>query len=150
MSEQIEASSLLACFVQVRLLASKDKVLGHSADHTQSPNLLETHMMKTPTGVGILSAPQQTVISTAHTTPLAMQTQLVFLGARDAPLNISFQQADWECINKECKQKLIHQNNQRENAALKPYTCGVGDRVMIMQDPNRKHGSLMDSSVRSR
>ena len=58
---------------------------------------------------------------------------------RDALLNISFQ-ADWEYI-KERKQNLILQNNKRENATRKPYTYSVGEQVMILQDPNRKHGA---------
>ena len=53
-------------------------------------------------------------------------------------LNISFQ-ADWNYI-KERKQKRILQNNKQENAKRKPYNYGIGDKVMIILDPNRKHG----------
>ena len=108
------------------------------------PHLIRTLQIRTKDDLdpdfkwsGLLSAVRRAVVSTVHTTLLATPTQLVF--GRDALLNISFQ-ADWEYI-KERKQKLIRQNNHRENATRKPYTYGVGDRVMIMQDPNRKHGS---------
>ena len=53
-------------------------------------------------------------------------------------LNISFQ-ADWNYI-KERKQKRILQNNKQENAKRKPYNYGIGEKVMIILDPNRKHG----------
>ena len=58
---------------------------------------------------------------------------------RDAILNVSFQ-ADWNYI-KERKQRLILQNNKRENATRKDHVYTVGDHVMISQDTNRKHGS---------
>ena len=85
---------------------------------------------------GILSAVRRAVNSTVHTTLRATPTQLVF--GRDALLNVSFQ-ADWEYI-KERKQKLILQNNKRENATRRDHTYSVGDKVMITQNPNRKHG----------
>ena len=86
---------------------------------------------------GILSAVRQAVTSTVHTTSRATSTQLVF--GRNALLNISFQ-ADWQYI-KDRKQKLIIQNNKKENAKRIPHEYGVGARVMIKQDPNRKHSS---------
>ena len=58
---------------------------------------------------------------------------------RDAILNVSFQ-ADWEYI-KERKQRLILQNNKRENATRVEHRYWQDDRVMILQDPNRKHGA---------
>ena len=85
---------------------------------------------------GILAAVRRAVNSTVHTTLRATPTQLVF--ARDALLNVSFQ-ADWEYI-KERKQRLIVQNNKRENATRCEHTYSVGDRVMVKQDPHRKHG----------
>ena len=75
--------------------------------------------------------------STVHTTLRATPTQLVF--GRDAMLNVSFQ-ADWEYI-KERKQKMILQNNRRENLTRRDHTYKVGNKVMIKQDPNRKHGT---------
>ena len=66
---------------------------------------------------GILAAVRQAVRSLVHTTTQATPTQLVF--GRDALLNISFE-ADWQYI-KERKQKLIVQNNKRENAKRIPH-----------------------------
>ena len=85
---------------------------------------------------GILSAVRRAVNSTVHTTLQATPTQLVF--SRDAILNVNFQ-ADWEYI-KDRKQHRILQNNKAENAKRKPYDYAVGDQVMIILDPNRKHG----------
>ena len=62
--------------------------------------------------------------------------ELVF--NRDAILNVPFR-ADWNYI-KDRKQRLIDQNNKRENAKRRPYTYSVGDRVRITQDHSRKHG----------
>ena len=85
---------------------------------------------------GILAAVRQAMRSTVHTTTRAAPLQLVL--NCDAILNTSFE-ADWQCI-KERKQKLILQNNQRENAKRIAHTHNVGDRVMIHLDPNRKRG----------
>ena len=76
---------------------------------------------------GILSAVRQAMRSTVHTTLRAMPTQLVF--GCDALLNVSFQ-ADWQHI-KERKQKLILQNNKRENAKRIHHHYTVGDQVMV-------------------
>ena len=86
---------------------------------------------------GILGAVRRGVNSAIHTTLRATPSQLVF--GRDAILNVSFQ-ADWEYI-KERKQRLILQNNKRENATRVEHRYRQGDRVMILQDPNRKHGA---------
>ena len=86
---------------------------------------------------GILAAVRQAMRSTIHTTTRATPTQLVF--GRDAILNVSFE-ANWQYI-KDRKQKLILQNNTRENALRIPHQYGVGDQVMVKQDPNRKHGT---------
>jgi hypothetical protein len=85
---------------------------------------------------GVLSAVSKAVRSTVHTTLQATPSQLVF--SRDAILNIGFE-ADWQYI-KERKQKLIKQNNKRENAKRVPHTYAVGDKVMVLQNPNRKFG----------
>ena len=89
---------------------------------------------------GILSAVRRAVNSTVHATLRATPTQFVF--GRDALLNISFQ-ADWEYI-KERKQKLILQNNARENTTRRDYTYTVGQEVYVKQMPNRKHGEGAD------
>ena len=88
---------------------------------------------------GILAAVRQAMRSTVHTTTRATPSQLVF--NRDAILNISFE-ADWQYI-KERKQRLIVQNNRRENAKRIEHTYNVEDKVMIRQDPSRKHGSAL-------
>ncbi len=62
--------------------------------------------------------------------------QLVF--NRDAIHNVRFE-ADWQYI-KERRQKVIVQNNDRENAARVPYTYTVGQQVMIEQYQHRKYG----------
>ena len=66
----------------------------------------------------------------------ATPTQLVF--RCDAFLPVAFT-ADWTYIA-ERKQRLIDQNNARENKKRKPHAYQVGDRVMIRHDPNHKHG----------
>jgi hypothetical protein len=85
---------------------------------------------------GLLSAVAFAMRATVHTTTQATPTQLVF--NRDALHNVRFE-ADWKYI-KDRKQRLIVQNNKRENAKRKPYTYHVNDTVMVLQDPNRKHG----------
>ena len=84
---------------------------------------------------GVLSAIRHAVRSLVHTTTRATPTQLVF--GRDAILNVSFV-ADWQYI-KERKQKLILQNNKKENKKRLPHTYKAGDQVMVRLDPHRKH-----------
>jgi ribosomal protein L21E len=86
---------------------------------------------------GVLSAVRAAVRATVHTTTRATPSQLVF--GRDAVLNCSFE-ANWQFI-KERKQRLILQNNKKENAKRIPHVYNVGDRVMIDLDPQRKHGT---------
>jgi len=61
--------------------------------------------------------------------------QLVF--GRDAILNIA-REANWKLI-RDRKQKLIDQNNERENANRKPHTYNVGDKVLIKNDWSAKY-----------
>ena len=35
---------------------------------------------------------------------------------------------------------MIRQNNKRENSKRLPHNYQVGDKVIVEQDPNRKHG----------
>jgi hypothetical protein len=49
---------------------------------------------------------------------------------RDAILNIKFE-ADWQYIKKR-KQKLIHENNQRENAKRIPYIYKIGIKLYMI------------------
>ena len=58
--------------------------------------------------------------------------------SRDAIHNVGFR-ADWNYI-KQRKQRLIEQNNKRENAKRTPYTYHVGEQVKILQDPQCKFG----------
>ena len=86
---------------------------------------------------GLLSAVAFAMRATLHTTARATPMQLVF--QRDAIHNVRFE-ADWKYI-KDRKQKLIIQNNKRENATRIPHTYSVGDKVVVEQDPQRKHGT---------
>jgi hypothetical protein len=86
---------------------------------------------------GILSAVGFAMRATVHTTTQATPAQLVF--NRDAIHNVRFE-ADWQYI-KERKQRLIVQNNKRENAKRIAHTYALGDKVMVLQDPNRKYGA---------
>ena len=85
---------------------------------------------------GILAAVGFAMRATVHTTTTATPTQLVF--NRDAIHNVGFQ-ADWKYI-KERKQRLIVQNNNKENAKRIPHEYQVGDRVMMLQHKPRKFG----------
>ena len=85
---------------------------------------------------GILAAVRRGVNSTIHTTTQATPAQLVF--GRDAILNVQFE-ANWAFI-KQRKQKMIIQNNVRENLARRTHTYSIGDKVMVKRNPNRKHG----------
>ena len=76
---------------------------------------------------GVLVACRKAMNSTVHTTARATPPQFVF--GRDAMLNASFQ-ADWQFI-KERKQRLIIQNNKRENTKQKPHAYNVGDVVVV-------------------
>jgi hypothetical protein len=85
---------------------------------------------------GILGAVGFAMRATVHTTTRATPMQLVF--GRDAIHNVKFQ-ADWQYI-KERKQRLINQNNERENAKRTPHDYKVGDQVMIEQYQHLKYG----------
>ena len=56
----------------------------------------------------------------------------------DTMLNASFE-ADWQFI-KQRKQKLIAQNNIRENKTRVAHTYNVGDNAVIKAGVQRKHG----------
>jgi len=86
---------------------------------------------------GVLAACRKAMNSAVHTTARAAPTQLVF--GRDAMLNASFQ-ADWQFIEEQ-KQRLIIQNNKRENAKRKPHVHNVGDVVAVKAGVKRKHDS---------
>ena len=75
---------------------------------------------------GILSAAMFALRATYHTTLQATPMQLVF--GRDAILNTKFE-ANWNLI-KERKQKLIKQNNERENKNRIEHQYKEGDKVL--------------------
>ena len=85
---------------------------------------------------GTLSAIGFAMRATVHTTSRATPSQLVF--NRDAIHNVRFE-ADWQYI-KQRKQRLILQNNKRENAKRTPDEYAINDQVLVQQNPNRKHG----------
>jgi len=85
---------------------------------------------------GILSAAMFALRATYHTTLQATPCQLVF--GRDAMLNVKFQ-ADWQLI-KQRKQKIIQQNNQRENNRRIPHEYKVGDKVLYQTLTKSKYG----------
>ena len=85
---------------------------------------------------GMLAAVSFGMRSTVHTTTRATPMQLTF--GRDAIHNIRFK-ADWEYIKRR-KQKLIVQNNQRENSKRVDYTYRVGEKVLVTSGFNRKYG----------
>ena len=85
---------------------------------------------------GILTAVMAAVRSTYSTTTQATPMQLVF--GRDAIMNIPFQ-ANWDFI-KERKQKIIHQNNVRENSSRRQHEYHVGDSILQSNPPHTKFG----------
>ena len=85
---------------------------------------------------GILSAVMFATRATIHTTMQATPMQLVF--GRDAILNVKYE-TNWKYI-KDRKQKIIDENNKRENSRRIPHDYKVGDKVMVKQDPNQKYG----------
>ena len=85
---------------------------------------------------GVLSATMFAMRATYHTTTQATPSQLVF--GRDAILNTKFE-ADWNFIRSR-KQKIIKQNNQRENAKRHPHQYSVGDQVLMKKESKSKYG----------
>jgi hypothetical protein len=75
--------------------------------------------------------------ATIHTTNHASPTQLMF-GCNHF-LNVNFE-ANWQYI-KHCKQRMIVQNNKRKNVKQRtPHQYNIGDKVLVLADPNWKHG----------
>ncbi len=110
--------------------------------HATIHNLVRTRRVRGKEDVkdgwdGVLGAVAFAMRSTVHTTNRATPMQLAF--ARDAIHNTRFE-ADWNYMRSR-KARLIRQNNERENAKRTPHTFSVGDQVMIIADPSRKHGS---------
>ena len=85
---------------------------------------------------GILVAVMFATRATYHTTLKATPMQLVF--GRDAIINTKFI-ADWEFIRQR-KQRIIHQNNLRENSKRKSHQYNIGDKVLQKAAENTKYG----------
>jgi hypothetical protein len=73
--------------------------------------------------------------ATYHTTTQATPSQLVF--GRDAILNVKFD-ANWKYIQ-ERKQRLIDENNRRENSTRIPHHYRVGDKVLYRVETKSKY-----------
>jgi len=84
---------------------------------------------------GILAAAAFAVRSTYHTTLQATPGQLVY--GRDMIFNIKHV-ANWKAI-KERKQKLIDQNNKKENRKRIQHTYHMGDKVLLLVPNARKY-----------
>ena len=106
--------------------------------HQTLGNMVRTFQLPTNENIededpfsGLLSAAAFATRATVHTTLGAIPSQLVF--GRDAILNTKFN-ADWNYIRAR-KQKIINQNNPRENSKRAPHTYRVGDKVLFKQRP---------------
>jgi transposase InsO family protein len=84
---------------------------------------------------GVLAATMFATRATYHTTLQATPAQLVF--GRDAIMNTKFT-ANWELIRKR-KQRLIDQNNQKENSKRIAHKYRVGDKVLYRIDSLSKY-----------
>ena len=111
--------------------------------HQTIGNMIRTYQLPTNNTLdeedpfsGLLSAVAFATRATVHTTLGATPSQLVF--GRDAITNTPFE-ADWEQIRVK-KQKLIDQNNARENAKRTPHTHKVGDKVWLKTATTTKFG----------
>ena len=97
----------------------------------------ETYMDSDDPWSGLLSAVAFATRATIHTTLQATPMQLVF--GRDAILNV-LHDANWRYMLQR-KKKLIHQNNQRENAKRQDWSYHVGDKVIIKNEQSTKYGT---------
>ena len=102
----------------------------------RSQQIKDVHDLDKDKWEGLLAALGFAMRATVRTTTEATPAQLVF--HRDAMHNIGFR-ADW-AYTKARKQRLIIQNNKRENAKRIPHEYKPGDKVVVLQDPSRKHG----------
>ena len=85
---------------------------------------------------GILAATMFATRATYHTTLQATPAQLVF--GRDAILNTKFE-ANWNLI-RERKQKIIKENNKRENAKRVSHKYKRNDKVLFKRQEKSKYG----------
>jgi hypothetical protein len=115
--------------------------------HATIGNIIRTHQVldiqldEQDPWSGILAAAMYATRATIHTTLRATPMQLVF--GRDAVLNTKFE-ADWKYI-RDRKQKLIEQNNKRENAKRTGHEYQIGNRVLVAAKLDGKYqGDLWD------
>ena len=106
-------------------------------DRIRAKRVVDKNDLPTDVWTGLLSALAFAMRATVHTTTRATPSQLVF--NRDAIHNVGFE-ADWLYI-KDRKKRIIKQNNKKENAKRIPHTYQIGDKVVVEQQPGRKHGS---------
>ena len=100
----------------------------------------ETHLDEEDPWSGILAATMFATRATYHTTLQATPSQLVF--GRDAILNTQFE-ANWNYI-KERKQKLIKENNKRENSKRIAHTYKIQDKVLLKRG---RQGKIQQKSL---
>ena len=98
--------------------------------HQTIGNIIRTFEMNKKTDIdeedpwsGVLTATMFAIRATYHMTNQATPAQLVF--GRDAILNTTFE-ANWQYI-RERKQKIINENNKKENLKRIPHHYHVGD-----------------------
>ena len=111
--------------------------------HQTIGNMMRTFQLPTSDDVdetnpfsGLLSAVAFATRATIHTTLGATPCQLVF--GRDAMVNQT-SEADWEQICAR-KQKLINQNNAKENAKRTPFEFKVGEQILLKTEQKTKFG----------
>jgi hypothetical protein len=105
--------------------------------HQTIGNIIRTFEMNKKTDIdeedpwsGVLTATMFAIRATYHTTNQATPAQLVF--GRDAILNTTFE-ANWQYI-RERKQKIINENNKKENLKRIPHRYHVGDKALYRND----------------
>ena len=113
--------------------------------HQTLGNILRTFDLKNLRGrdpwKDVIATALFAVRATVHTTLQATPMQLVY--GRDAILNVKHT-ADWDEI-KQRKQKLINENNKRENSKRIEHRYEVGQRILIKRDSNQgKYEPLHD------
>jgi transposase InsO family protein len=97
--------------------------------------LEDNYLDETDPWKGILSATAFAIRATYHTTLQKSPGQLVF--GRDMILNIQHK-ANWEIIRNR-KQKIINQNNRRENSHRVPHQYKQGDLVLLERGTENKY-----------
>ena len=105
------------------------------ANMVRTFELEEIQLDKVDPWGGILAATAYAVRTTYHTTLQSSPGQLVF--GRDMIFNIKHE-ANWEAIRLR-KQKLIDENNRRENAKRLEHVYHTGDKVLVTRHDANKY-----------